>query len=58
VGKTGMEECICGEKIPMNRWGEIIEEMQTEPENMFHRVSPAGQFLPAGRVTNRMLPAI
>jgi hypothetical protein len=53
-----MEECICGEKIPMNRWGEIIEEMQTEPENMFHRVSPAGQFLPAGRVTNRMLPAI
>ena len=38
-------------------WSEM-ENMRTELENMFQLASSGGRLLPAGGVTDRMLPAL
>ena len=35
-----------------------MEDMRAEMENLFHQVQTGGRLLPAGGVSDRMLPAI
>jgi HSP20 family protein len=45
-------------RYPFESMWREMEEMRAELENMFHQASAGSRLLPAGGVTDRMLPAI
>ncbi|MEN6443703.1 MAG: Hsp20/alpha crystallin family protein [Methanoregula sp.] len=45
-------------RYPFESVWQEIEEMRAEMENIFHQVQTGGRLLPAGGVSDRMLPAI
>ncbi len=45
-------------RYPFESMWHDMEEMRAEMENLFHQVQTGGRLLPAGGVSDRMLPAI